>query len=157
MVLVVLGLTAAFATMGFQRLESDRLTRQAGELSSWLQNLSDSAVLDGAVYGAWLSADGERLESAYYYNHRWWQVDGDALASEKLADGVSLSLRAGDDKRRWQPLVPATSVAGEREPAVIFLPTGIAIPDTFRLEDGERRIATVARDENGLYTWSLEP
>lgn len=70
-VLVVLGLTATFATIGFQRLENDRLEKQAGQLSAWMQSVSDNAILDSAVYGIRLASNQQDLELAYFLDNRW--------------------------------------------------------------------------------------
>lgn len=151
-VLVILGLTVTFTTLGFQRLEDDQLKKQAGHLSSWLQNLSDNAVLDSAVYGAWLAADGSRLETGYFYNNRWWTVTGDDASSAALSEQVALFKESSSG---WKQILPAQENAEDRLPAILFMPTGLSIPEKFELRDGEDRTAVIERDDNGVYTWSL--
>ena len=68
-VMVILGLTATFVTVGFERLENDRLERSAGRLAEWFQALSDEAVLNGAVYGARFDTSGEFQPLFYFRNH----------------------------------------------------------------------------------------
>jgi len=151
-VLVILGLTATFATMGFQRLEDDRLTKQVGHLSAWLQSVSDDAVLDSVVYGVWLSRDGRRLESVFYRDYRWWPLAAEQASSEELQEGVVITLEMD---QRWQQLKQVEEDEAERVPDLVFLPTGLSLPGKLRLQDGDKRIAEIERDENGLFAWSL--
>jgi len=151
-VLVILGLTVTFTTLGFQRLEDDRLQKQAGHLSSWLQSVSDNAVLDSAVYGAWLNPAGDRLETGYYHNNRWWKVRGDEARSERIEEGFSLWIEDGDG---WRALIPSSKKKVLKEPDILFMPTGLSVPETFQLRQDHDRKALIERDENGLYTWGL--
>lgn len=154
-VLVILGLTATFTTLGFQRLEDDQLKKQAGYLSTWLQNLSDNAVLDGAVYGVWMAADGDRLESGYFYNNRWWKVTGDEAYSEVISDNVELFKASSSGWQQIRPVAKDTdNDADDRRPDILFMPTGLSIPEKFELRESRERTAVIERDDNGLYTWS---
>jgi len=148
-VMVIIAVGAGLVSLGFDRLQDDPLERQAGELSGWLQGLSDDAVLDGAVYGAWLSADGERLETGYFHAGRWWPLaveDGQHL---RLVAGVTVRLADGPG---WRALVPAAP--GEPSPQLIFEPQGVVTPASFALRGGEPpREARLERDENGLFAW----
>ena len=147
-VLVILGLTATFTTLGFQRLEDDRLQKQAGHLSAWLQQLSDSAVLDGAVYGARFDAKSRRFRSEFYFDNRWWEMTGDGAASEALAGDFRLEIDEDRGRRAGTDRQPAM-------PEIIFMPTGLTVPESLRLEAADRRVAVIERDPDGLYTWRI--
>ena len=153
-VLVILGLAATFTTLGFQRLEDDRLTKQAGHLSGWLQQLSDSAMLDGAVYGARFDDNSRRLESSFYFNNRWWRMSGENTASEKLAGNLTLVLETDGREPDLSP--PVGGGVRRQVPDILFLPSGLSLPETLRLEADDGRAAVVRRDPDGLYTWSLD-
>lgn len=151
-VLVILGLTAVFATLGFQRLESDRLEQQAGQLSAWLQTLSDNAVLDSAVYGAWREPAGTRLGTGFYLDNRWWPVAGEEAQSPVLDPDIGLLLEEGEE---WRALA-ADAGDDDLRPQMLFLPTGIALPDALDLVDRQSgRRARIERDANGLFTWRM--
>lgn len=152
-VLVILGITVTFATLGFQRLEDDRLEKQAGHLSAWLQAISDDAVLDSAVYGVWLARDGKKLESAYFMANRWWSITGDNTRSETLDEGVEIALHSADG---WKKLDAVAAEDIGRIPAMVFLPTGLAQPDKLQLKGDDNRTAVIERDDDGLFTWSIQ-
>lgn len=147
-VLVILAVTAAALSFGFQRLEADRVEKQAGQLTTWLQSISDDAVLDGAIYGAWL-AEGDHLSRGYYFANRWWPVKEDDIPLPQLGEGVALLAEA--DNGRYLA-VPRRS--REEGPNILFLPSGITEPDSFELK-ADDRVATIERDEDGIFTWSI--
>lgn len=151
-VLVILALTITFAIPGFERLESDRLEKQAGQLSSWLQGVSDNAVLDGAVYGAWLDSSGQRLHTGYFYNNRWWRVDDELFESPRLEKEAELLLGDGS---QWRPLAPGNDKETLR-PALLFLPAGTTRPRHFelRLHNDPRR-ARIEQDADGMFVWRM--
>lgn len=139
-VLVILGLTATFATLGFQRLENDRLEKQAGQLGAWLQGMSDNAVLDGAVYGAWYDRAENRLRAGYFFRHRWLRLDGSGFASPALGDDTRLLLADADGDR----------------PDILFLPVGMTSPERFELrERAGGRGASIERGDEGVFTWRI--
>lgn len=151
-VLVILGLTATFATLGFQRLESDRLQKQAGWISAWLQSVSDDAILNGVVYGAWLDSAGNRLEIAYFHDNRWWPVSGDGARSEAIDEGFTLYIDSADG---WRRILSYRKDRENGRPAILFMPTGVSMPERLRIETDDQRAALIERDEDGLYAWSL--
>lgn len=149
MVMVIIAVGAGLVSLGFDRLQDDPLERQASELSGWLQGLSDDAVLDGAVYGAWLSADGERLETGYFHGGRWWPLAAEDGQHLRLVRDVTVHLADGPG---WQALVPAAP--GDLRPQWIFEPQGAVTPESIVLRGGEPpREARVERDEDGLFAW----
>lgn len=161
-VLVVLGLTATFATLGFQRLENDRLEKQAGQLSAWMQSVSDNAILDGAVYGIRLAENQDsledRLEVAYFLDNRWWRVTSEEMTPPDIDEASRFLIKVGDE---WKKLAAYTDEYAS--PGVLFLPTGMALPERFRLlERAENqsklnsRVAEIERDSDGLFTWSIQ-
>lgn len=157
-VLVVLGLTAAFATLGFQRVENDRLEKQAGQLSAWMQSVSDNAILGGAVYGIRRAKNQNRLEVAYFFDNRWWRVTGEEMAPPDIDEASRFLIKSGDE---WRTLPAFTDEY--TSPGVLFLPTGMALPERFRLlERAENqsklssRVAEIERDSDGLFTWSIQ-
>ncbi len=150
-VLVILGLTVTFATLGFQRLESDRLEKQAEELSNWLQAVSDNAVLDGAVYGVWLDRDAQRLRTGYHHNNRWWEVDGETFVSPELEEDTDLLVGDGPG---WRPFRVRDEGTGQRRPAMLFLPVGMTRPDRLLLrERGSDREIRIERNADGIFEW----
>ena len=152
-VLVILGLTVTFTTLGFQRLEDDRLQKQAGHLSDWLQQLSDSAVLDGAVYGARFDAETRRFRSEFYFDNRWWEITGDGAESEALAGDFRLEIDTDKGSRAMTDRQGGNGKAAA--PGIIFMPTGLTFPERLRLETADRRAAVIERDGDGLYTWRI--
>jgi general secretion pathway protein H len=157
-VLVVLGLTAAFATLGFQRLENDRLEKQAGQLSAWMQGVGDNAILDGAVYGIRLSKDRQHLDVVYFMDNRWWRVAAEDMTPPSIDDETELLLKAGE---KWSPLPTYTD--DYASPGILLMPTGMVLPEQFRLveKSGARggkndRIAEINLDSDGLFTWSIQ-
>jgi type II secretion system protein H len=149
-VLMVLGLTVGLTTLGFQRLEDDRLEQQAGQLSTWLQSVSDNAVLDGALYGVGLNPDGSGLAASFFLNYRWWPMAGIEWQAPALEEDSELYMMAG---KSWRLLTGGDSDSGR--PEVQFFPTGVALPDQFQLRyDG--RVAVIERDTDGLFTWSVQ-
>lgn len=151
-VLVILGLTITFATVGFERLESDRLEKQAGQLSSWLQGVSDNAVLDGAVYGAWLDSSGQRLQTGYFYKNRWWRVDDDVFVSPRFEEETELLLGDGS---QWRPIARHSGEEAPR-PEVIFMPAGMTRPQHFELRVGtDSRRARIEQDADGMFVWQI--
>ena len=165
-VLVVLGLTATFATIGFQRLENDRLEKQAGQLSAWMQSVSDNAILDGAVYGIRLASNQQDLELAYFLDNRWWQVTDKDMSPPNVDEDTELLINVGE---KWSPLPEYTDEYAS--PGILFLPTGMALPEQFRLveQTGEQTgayasaqpgkgnpMAVIERDTDGRFTWSIQ-
>lgn len=143
-VLVILGLTATFATLGFQRLENDRLEKQAGQLGAWLQAMSDNAVLDGAVYGAWYEKADNRLHAGYFFRHRWQRLNGSEFVSPELGDDTRLLLANGGDNNGGRP-------------DILFLPVGTTSPERFVLqEENSGRGARIERDDNGVFVWRMQ-
>jgi type II secretion system protein H len=154
-VLVILGLSVTFLTLGFQRLEDDRLEKQAGQFSAWLQNVSDEAVLDSAVYGIWQKPEKRDLQVGYFLDNRWWPVTGDDMAAPTLEEGTSLLLKQGNN---WLPLKPQVD-APQFKPDIVFLPTGMALPAAFQLREEVQkatRSASIERDEDGLFVWAVQ-
>lgn len=153
-VIVILGMTVIFITLGFQRLEDDRLEKQAGQLSAWLQAVSDNAVLDGAVYGAWAEGERQTLQVGFFLDNRWWPVADRDMFAPKLEESTEFFLRNGN---RWQQIEEARGDEGDDKalrPSVLFLPTGMTLPEVFELRE-EGRVATIARDEDGMFVWSI--
>lgn len=154
-VLVIIAATAAMVSLGFDRLQQDRLEKQASELSSWLQALSDNAVLDSAIYGAWLSADQSRLVAGYYLDGQWWplvDVDDQAL---RLQDDIIVLM---EDETGWHELTVsgANTNSQEQSPQVIFQPFGSVTPERFMVSEGEpQRSARIERDSDGIFSWQL--
>ncbi len=148
-VLVILGLTVTFTILGFQRLESDRLEKQAGQISNWLQAVSDNAVLDGAVYGVWLDRGTDRLRTGYHADNRWWPVDGEAFVSPELREDTRLLLADGP---RWRRFREAGNSAARTSS-----PVGMTRPDRFLLRErsGGRRII-IERDDDGIFAWRTQ-
>ncbi len=162
-VLVILGVTITFIALGFERLEQDRVTSKAAKLSSWLQNMSDTAVLNGGLYGAVIHSDvikrngvtsdakKIRLEAISFYNYRWFGLKGDDLDQLNLAENTVLSIYRS---KRWQPWISLDVSENYAVPDVVFFPNGTVQPDRFRLSIGNDT-ASVERDKNGLFVWRV--
>ena len=150
-VLVILGGTVTFLTLGFQRLESDRLEKQAGQLTGWLQAVSDDAVLDSAVYGVWYEPGG-RLIRGYYFGNRWWRLGDDDLGQPRLGDGLTLLTERGNGG--FVVLEQQRETGMEAVPDLLFLPSGLTEPDGFELRE-KRRAARIERNDDGIFTWSM--
>lgn len=156
-VLAIIAITAASVGLGFERLQQDRLEKQASELSSWLQALSDNAVLDGAVYGAWSGDDGQRLMAGYFLEGRWWLLAEGDHESLRLQQGIAVQM---EDETGWRELAKQTRKgAAASEPSrVIFQPFGTVTPGRFRVSEGEPpRAATIERDDDGIFSWQRVP
>ena len=152
-VMVILGLTATFVTVGFERLENDRLERSAGRLAEWFQALSDEAVLNGAVYGARFDTSGE-FQPLFYFRNRWWPLS-DQVVGQPPAIDVSLRLEV-HHRDRWV----ATGIERDDElprPDVVFFPQGMVQPDQWRLTEdkGAGASALVERNDDGLFLWQI--
>ena len=148
-VLVILGLTVVFVTLGFQRLESDRLETQAGQLSAWLQAVSDDSVLDSAVYGVWMAEDQQTLRVGFFLDNRWWLVEKAGVVPPTIEQDIHFDADLGG---KWQPL--ATGAVADSPPQILFLPTGMTLPERFQLREGERR-ARIERNADGVFEWSM--
>lgn len=154
-VMVIIAATAAMVSLGFDRLQQDRLEKQASELSSWLQSLSDNAVLDGAIYGAWLSADQAQLVAGYYLDGQWWPLADKEDAVLSLQQGVAVLMEDETGWREWT--VAARNRALSDQPLrVIFQPFGTVTPGRFMVSEGEpQRSARIERDDDGIFSWQL--
>jgi len=152
-VMTILGATVMFVALGFQRLEDDRLEKQAGQLSAWLQLVSDDAVLDSALYGVWLGRGGAPSRVGFFFDNRWWPVNENGVRPAVLEATVAISVRMGE---HWRPITDQTdrSSTSPGQPDMLFLPTGMALPDGLELRF-EERTARVERDRDGMFVWSL--
>ncbi|MCK9504720.1 MAG: prepilin-type N-terminal cleavage/methylation domain-containing protein [Porticoccaceae bacterium] len=148
-VLVILSVTVVFVTLGFQRLENDRLETQAGQLSAWLQAVSDDSVLDSAVYGVWMAEDQQTLRVGFFLDNRWWLVEKADVVPPTIEQDIHFDIDQGG---KWQPL--ATGAVANSQPQVLFLPTGMTLPERFQLREGERR-ARIERNGDGVFEWSM--
>ncbi|MGD9660835.1 MAG: prepilin-type N-terminal cleavage/methylation domain-containing protein [Porticoccaceae bacterium] len=148
-VLVILGLAVVFVTLGFQRLENDRLEKQAGQLSAWLQAISDDAVLDSAVYGVWMAEDRQTLNVGFFFDNRWWPVKKADLGVPKIEEDAHFELDQGG---KWLPL--ETTAVDNPQPRILFLPTGMTLPERFQLRESDRT-ARIERNADGIFEWSI--
>ncbi|MGV6807678.1 MAG: prepilin-type N-terminal cleavage/methylation domain-containing protein [bacterium] len=146
-VLVIISVSVSLVTIGFQRLENDKLETSAGRLTGWLQNISDSAVLDGAVYGVSLDSQSSQLVTYYNLNNRWWLIADDDFRSPRIPGEFDL---VTDGASSWR----AFDTDENPQPKMIFLPIGSVEPERLVLSDtSDERQAQIERDEGGFFSW----
>ena len=78
-VMVVVVIIAAFvglAVFGLAQASERPLRQRASELESWLQDLSDRAVLEGNLYGVIARRDDDKTElvAMVWYRQHWFPV-----------------------------------------------------------------------------------
>ncbi|GIX30964.1 MAG: hypothetical protein KatS3mg124_1436 [Porticoccaceae bacterium] len=118
-VLAVLGVVAAVATLGFSRLAGEDAAARGERLCAWLEGLEQRALLDGAPYRARLA--GGRWEADYWWRGGWRPLPGEEQGP-KLGAGTA---------------------------AVRFLPDGRVEPEWIRVSLGEGRTLPIAFDGDG--------
>lgn len=141
--LVIIGLSAAVISLGMERLASDGTGRASAQLADWLQEMSDAAVLNGAIYGARLDRADNRLDPVVYFHHRWWGLDDETVDDFALGDNVTVLLEMVE--RRPEE-------ARENLPDMIFFPSGQVMPARVRLQSRDGTFhSTIERNEDGVF------
>lgn len=93
-VLVIIGVMAAIATVSIGILGGDReIEREAERLTDAIALLQEQAELEGRDYGIWLETSRYEFQRFDAFEQRWKPVEGDtALAAHDLSSELSIEL-----------------------------------------------------------------
>lgn len=150
-VIAVLALIATIAAGSINQTMNRRYTSEADQLSAWLNQLADVAVMQGAAFGVALEVDKKSkkvtdLSAAIYYRNQWVRVSfpepvalRDDAAIKWLPDNPDEKALFSQQQNLTQD---SSNNRGEKstkkkkpiEPTLMFLPDGYAEPaGTFHL------------------------
>ena len=93
-VLVIIGIMAAIATVSLGLLGEDReIERESERLTDAIALLQEQAELEGRDYGIWLETSRYEFQRYDAFEQRWKPVEGDtALEPHELSPELSLEL-----------------------------------------------------------------
>ena len=144
-VLVIMSVFTGVLVLAWQQVGSTEARQQQSNMVSWLNHLADTAVLEGGVYGVTL--DGDRLLPRVWYRDEWRDFLGhEPLVVERGRFEFIPELGSDIPSRS---LFSSDTDGAAQEPALVLLPTGMAVPA------GQLRLW--AEDDSSLVvSWNFE-
>jgi len=140
-VVLIVATLAGISIYAIEQVFNRRLSRQADDIRSWLNDLADRSMLEGAAYGV-RAIDG-RLQAMVFFRYHWLNTDD----PEAFVPGDDLVLRwLVEDK---PPPEPPDALDGREPllPLVAVMPSGEFIPE------GRLEIFTEDSDADYHLSW----
>lgn len=131
-VVFIIAIMAGLSFLALNQASDRRYTSQAEDFLSWLEQLSDMAMLEGTAYG--IFPDEEGLQAVVFFNYGWYRVS--TPEPFRFQDEVALSLMNGEgvdasliNKARGARGNVNAAVSPVILPDIIMLPDGYMEPD----------------------------
>ena len=156
-VIVIIAVVVTAVSYSLSGVENTRFSQQSQRLSNWLQHVSDTAVLDGGVYG--IRPELNTLTVVAWHANQWLPVIntevfdlGDSEFTFVQGDAAELEEKDFDEaaeealaqREEQLQVLDEEEEADLPPPILVFLPTGDMYPlGSIRLRHGDIQPVTM--------------